>query len=314
MRAGFVREPGRIDWIEAPAPGALGPGEVLIRPIVGGICGSDLPYFTRAEAFDGTPPPPGSPLHEIVGTVEASRDPDLPAGQMVVGWAGNNDALAGLVVTAGSDVVACPGMDPAHAVVAQPLACALAVLERLITPWEGKHVAVLGLGPIGLLFTHLLHQGGAGRVTGVDPVARLDDLRRFGVDEYVPTSAEEWARDLAEERPAVVIEVVGHQFTTLGAAIEGVAPWGEVFYFGVPETDSYEISMAAMLRKHLTLQSGTTALRRQHFLNEALGYLRSYPDLAPALITDRFPVSSAQEAYTHAASQSAGVGKVVVEF
>lgn len=316
MRAGIVVTPGRLEWIEAPTPQAadLTPADVLIRPLIGGICGSDLPYFTRGETFDGTTPPAGSPLHEVVGTIEASRDPELEVGDLVVGWAGNNDALAELVVTAGADVHVFDALDPAHAVLAQPLACAIAVLDRLARPWESEHVAVLGLGPIGLLFTHLFHHGGAAQVTGVDPVARFKDLQPFGVDQYIQSSAEEWARGLGEERPAVVTEVVGHQYTTLGAAIEAVAPWGEVFYFGVPETGAYEISMAAMLRKQLTLQSGTTARNRRRYLGEAIAYLKAYPDLAPALITHEVPFDQAPVAYSLAARQEAGVGKVLLRF
>lgn len=316
MRAGIVAAPSKVEWTEVPTPQAadLASGQVLIRPLIGGICGSDLPYVTRAEAFDGTAPPAGSPLHEIVGMVEASRDPDLTAGDLVVGWAGNNDGLAELVVTAGTDVHTFERIDPAHAVLAQPLACAIAVLDRLITPWESEHVAVLGLGPIGLLFAHLFHHGGAGRVTGVDPVARFEDPQRFGVDQYVQAPAEEWADGIGTDRPALVIEVVGHQYTTLGAAIEAAAPWGEVFYFGVPETGAYEISMAAMLRKQLTLQSGTTARCRRRYLREALDHLRAHPDLAPSLITHEYPLEEMASAYATAATQAAGVGKVLLRF
>jgi L-iditol 2-dehydrogenase len=39
--------PAMLQPVEAPAPAAgdLRPGEVLVAPEHGGICGSDLPYF-----------------------------------------------------------------------------------------------------------------------------------------------------------------------------------------------------------------------------------------------------------------------------
>lgn len=313
MRAGQVLAPGQIEWTDAPAPSDLAPGEVLIRPAIGGICGSDLPYFTRAETFTGEHPGPGSPLHEIVGSVIASKDPTLEVGNTVVGWAGNNDGLAELVRTLGSDVAVTTGQNPAHTVVAQPLAAAFAALERLTTPLEGAHVAVLGLGPIGLLFAHAAAHLGAARVTGVDPVGRIDPVTRFGVDDDIRATAEQWASGLEQsDRPQIVLEVVGHEFSTLGAAIEAAAPWGEIFYFGVPQASPYEISMAAMLRKQLTLQSGTTATDRRRHLTRALEHLQEFPHLAPLLVTHELGADEIQAAYTLAASQAPGVGKVVV--
>lgn len=49
----------------------------------------------------------------------------------------------------------------------------------------GKRVAVIGAGPIGLSFCHVLKQYGAGQVTAVDPVDRGDVAVRYGADEFV---------------------------------------------------------------------------------------------------------------------------------
>ena len=317
MRAALVRGPGRISWVDTVAPSAssLPPNEVIVRPLVGGICGSDLPYFTMAETFDGESPPAGSPLHEIVGVVVASEDPSLRLGAHVVGWAGRNDGLAELVQTPGSDLAEVKDFDLTHAIMAQPLACVLAAMERLAAPCRGLHVAVLGLGPIGLLFAEIASHQGARQVTGVDPLARVEDPAQFGVDTYISDTAEEWAAHVDDgEPPELVIEVVGHQRTTLGAALHAVAPWGTVYYFGVPETRSYPISMAMMLRKQLTLQAGTTARDRRRHLTSALQHLRAKPQLAQRLITDIYPVDEIESAFLHAANPAPGQGKVVLEF
>ena len=64
--------------VPAPTPEDLVDGQVLLRVIVGGICGSDLPYFkgreggrygTRPAGGGPAEPPPGAPLHEVVGEV-----------------------------------------------------------------------------------------------------------------------------------------------------------------------------------------------------------------------------------------------------
>lgn len=316
MRAGQVTAPATLQWVDVPEPSAsdLAPGEVIARVSYGGICGSDLPYFTDATTFTGDAPGPGMPLHEIVATIVATRDDSLTIGDVVVGWAGNNDALAQYVRTPGADLALIGDLDPAEAVVAQPLACVFATLERFPTPWVGKHVAIIGLGPIGLLFAHVLSQGGAGRITGVDPVHRVPEPAAFGVDDAVTDTAENWATGIGDEdQPAVVIEVVGHQPHTLASAVEAVAPRGSVFYFGVPETVTYPLSMVAMLRKHLTLQSGTTEFDRRRHLTRALAYLREHPALAGELITDVFTVADAHRAYALAAAQRPGHAKVVLD-
>ena len=59
----------------------------------------------------------------------------------------------------------------------------------------GLTCAVLGLGPIGLLFCHVLKERGAARVFGVDRVDRSAIAPRFGVDDVV------WGLHPALRRP-----------------------------------------------------------------------------------------------------------------
>ena len=129
---------------------------------------------------------------------------------------------------------------------------------------EGRHVAVIGQGSIGLLFSYAAKASGARHVTGVDPIDR--DARRQGVrcrhrrprhQRPVGESPE------AGQQPDIVIEAVGHQVATLNHAIEAAAFGGTVFYFGVADDDSYPISMRTMLRNNLTLKSGVTLDRRR---------------------------------------------------
>ena len=86
----------------------------------------------------------------------------------------------------------------------------------------------------------------------------------------------------ANDRPDIVIEAVGHQVATLGHAIEAAAFGGTVFYFGVPDDDSYPISMRTMLRNNLTLKSGVT-LDRRRVLCAADEFARKHPELLTAL-------------------------------
>lgn len=311
--------PQRLEPIDVPVPreAALAPGEVLVAVAAGGICGSDLPFFRGGVSPDGGPDArefgtPGFPMHEVAGAVVASRHPDVRVGDDVVGWAPRFDGLAELVVCDGDGLHAHDRrLPPRTAVMLQPLACVLYAMEQ-VRPVSGRTVAVIGQGPIGLLFTHVAKTAGAAHVVGVDRVDRSAAAATFGVDEPVRASSDLWATSLpAGEHPDLVVEAVGHQTATLSHAVHAVAFGGEIFYFGVPDELVYPLPMRLMLRKNLTLRSGVT-LERRRVLAQAEQYLREHPELAECYVSHVFPVDDAQSAYEHAVRPAAGQVKVVV--
>ena len=156
-----------------------------------------------------------------------------------------------------------PALTPAQAVGLQPLACVLYACEQL-PDLAGRHVAIIGQGSIGLLFSYVAKAAGARRVTGVDPVDRAKLAPAFGVDDVGARDQRPLGEPAgAADRADIVIEAVGHQVATLGHAIEAAALGGTVFYFGVADDDAYPISMRTMLRNNLTLKSGVTLDRRR---------------------------------------------------
>ncbi len=75
-------------------------------------------------------------------------------------------------------------------VVAQPLATVLRAMVRT-GPVINQRCAVVGQGPMGLIFTHLLGRMGARQVIGIDRVPwRLDWSKRFGATDVVDSSRE----------------------------------------------------------------------------------------------------------------------------
>jgi threonine dehydrogenase-like Zn-dependent dehydrogenase len=292
----------RVDIPEKTADD-LGDRQVLLRFMAAGVCGSDLPAFrgvrgkisgdTGASAAEMA----GFPIHEVVGEVIASRHRSHGVGDRVVGWASGFDGLMGCVVADGEGLAPYDAaLSPQHAVALQPLACVLYAIEQLKTV-RGSHVAVIGQGSIGLLFSYAAKALGARLVTGIDPVDREAIGKEFGVDEIVRATSDRWVSHLdPRDRPDVVIEAVGHQVATLGHAIDAAAPGGTVFYFGVPDDDSYPISMRAMLRNNLTLKSGVT-LDRRRVLAAANDFVREHPELLPAYVTHTFGVDEVQAAF-----------------
>lgn len=310
--------PGVFEETEAPAPDPadLAPGQALVRVRAGAICGSDLPYASGLicphvdDRADGAAGLPGFPLHEVVGEVLACDDLGLPTGSRVVGWATGFSALADLTVTDCDSLMVVPDdWSDATALTLQPLACVLETV-RSLGPLGRARVAVIGLGPFGLLFAHALRAAGAGHVTGVDRIDRREMMAAFGLDECVHSSADRWARGLGDrERPNVIIEAVGHQTQTLSDALEAVADQGRIFCFGVPDQPVYPLPMETLFRKHASLTGGIVSERRR-CLEAAREYLERHPALHGHLVTHTFAMREAQRAFELAARPAPGRLKV----
>jgi threonine dehydrogenase-like Zn-dependent dehydrogenase len=322
MWAQTLAGPYRFEQVEVPAPdpGRLPRGHVLLATRAGAICGSDLPNFRgglwphpAAEDGWGATRAPGFPMHELVGEVVASEHPEHSPGDLVVGWASMFDGIAELVVTDGNGLARYDtALPPTTAVMLQPLACVLYAVEQL-GDVRGQRVAVIGQGPIGLLFSHVLKARGAARVTGVDPVDRAAVASVFGVDEVVTARAERWAGRLSDaDRPSVVVEAVGHQISTLAPALDAVAFGGQVFYFGVPDDPIYPFDMMTFLRKNLTLRSGV-ALERRRVLADAGAYLAAHPELREGYVTHVHPVADVEAAFGAAVAPRPGQLKIAVD-
>ena len=315
--------PYRLERIEVERPTAddLAPGQVLLRMLAGGICGSDVPRFAgkpwvrRQQSAALFPGLAGYPLHEVVGEVLASRDEGIAVGQRVVGWSPQTNGLAEYAIVNGAGVYAYDGsLSPADAVLLQPLACVVSALRRV--PDAARSYAILGTGAIGVLFGHVLKSRGGADVVGVDPVDRGDVLPGLGFDRFHNMNSANWASlvragDL--DSPDVVIEVVGHQTATLNDATVGVASGGFIFYFGQPDEQIATLDVSNMFYKNITLASGHT-LDKKAALADADRYLLAHPKLASTVITHSFPADQAQEAYLMAASARPDRLKVTITF
>ena len=116
-----------------------------------GIPGDDGPSAAEKDGF---------PIHEIAGEVIASRHPEHRPGDRVVGWASGFDGLMERVISNGDGLAPYdPALTPAQAIGLQPLACVLYACEQL-PDLAGRHVAIIGQGSIGLLFSFVAKAAG----------------------------------------------------------------------------------------------------------------------------------------------------------
>lgn len=306
--------PGTVERFVVPdIEPQLSEGQVLLRFLAGGLCGSDMPRFKGTHgAFQGAGYA-SAPVHEVVGEVIATASPGFALGQRVVGTLGRGAGLAELVVASASMLIPAPeDLSDVDAVTIQSLATVLRAAAKFPAA-QGLRAAVIGAGPIGLAFTHVLKTRGVAHVSVVDPVEHAAIAKAFGADEFYNMSSTAWLQVLLTmPRPQVVVEAVGHQQATLSDAINGVDEHGFVFGFGEPDDADYTLPYEELYLKDVTLASGRTIDLWPELLRAAAQYLaRHRSDFVP-YISHVIPVREAQRAYSVYAEPQVGRVKVVM--
>jgi threonine dehydrogenase-like Zn-dependent dehydrogenase len=193
---------------EAAPP--LQPREIRVRAQISGIShGTELNLYRGTSAFADRafdrdlrafirpdPPRPAYPAtlgYELVGTVEevGADVQELQPGDLVhVGAPHRDEAVLDLDAAAAATYP--PVLLPAGAPLERWLFVSLGAVALVAVHDArlklGDHVAVVGLGAIGLLVVQMARQAGARRISAVDPVeARRKLARELGAHEvYAP--------------------------------------------------------------------------------------------------------------------------------
>jgi len=301
MRAIVFEAPENIRVVDdAPIP-TLEDGEVLVRCTHIGLCGSNRgPYLGEGVWGEGAwPRVIGWTGHENVGVITQSRHPAWPEGTRVLaqvkGYAGFCEFVVSRWLSRLPDAVA----DIGPLVTAQPVATVMAALGRT-RPVLGERCAVIGQGPIGLIFTYLLRQMGAVQVIAIDRVPwRLEWAKRLGATDVVDASQQDTLEAVKTltggELVDFSIEAVGAE-ETLHTAAHLPRHQGRLCIFGVPDyrTQSFPWWDTTNNETEIVLSRGnewrTYAPTAIQLLNETY---RTLQDIA----TPRMPFEKAAEAF-----------------
>ena len=317
MFAGQITGARRLEMIEIPTP-EISNGEILVRLQVGSICGSDLPYFLFDKSHPAltgasAPLPPTLSLHELVGIVTQSRSEQFKEGDRVLGLPTiPHRGLAEYFVSSNDRAVLLPNGDANHLVVSQPLGTVVHAWRKL--PQGLETAVVLGQGPIGQLFTALLHQKGVGRLIAVDLLPeRLELSTKMGATHTVSGNAAEVAAAIETITKGklvdLAVEAIGKE-ETLNLAAKLVRRNGTLLAFGLPHKYNYDFAFHDFFwnEGQLICSLGPTV---DDFRVAVDLISNGVIDVAP-LVTHTFPLSRAQEAFTLFANRSEGVIKVVL--
>jgi len=282
------------------------------------MCGSDIPFFTGSKRYKPYPLAIGAPIHECSGQVVESTSNLFHPGDYVVAIPDGDQGLAEFFVAQAAKAVRLPDNLEARdtCCLIQPLSTIINALDRLGNV-EGKSVAVVGLGSIGLFFCYLLKKRGARQIVGIDPLLhRCQVAERFGATRIFPMRSIEVIHTARQkpsnwEPPDICIEAVGHQMDTLNDCFELVKKYGTVIAFGVPDQPVYAVEFEIFFRKNLDLIAVVTP-KWSDYLAKASDVFVSHREELEALVTHRFSIREAARAFTLYERHEDGILKALI--
>jgi threonine dehydrogenase-like Zn-dependent dehydrogenase len=321
MKALQVVSPRKFEIVEVPKPvlPSKEDGWILVRALWGALCGSDIPFFTGNKRFRTYPMVSGAPIHECVGEVVESSSAQFRPGDRVLALPDGNRGLAEFFVAAVSKSVKLGDAieDPAAACLIQPLSTVINAVDRL-GDIRGKSVAVVGLGPMGLLLGWLASKRGAASVVGIDPNEDRCSLgARLGVGRSICSRSIEvvhLARYFPGEwvPPDICIEAVGHQTETISDCLELVRKYGTVVAFGVPDQPVYAFEYEVFFRKNALLMATVTPDWADYLVRARDLYFKNI-DVLSSLVAPRMPVRDAEKAFRLYERHDEGCLKAVLD-
>ncbi|MDO8614649.1 MAG: alcohol dehydrogenase catalytic domain-containing protein [Dehalococcoidia bacterium] len=334
MQAAFFAGKEKIELRQTGVPDPAA-GEVLVRVRACGICGSDLHFYHGA--FPALPNI--SPGHEIAGEVAAVGEgvAGFAPGQRVVVEpirscrdcaycnAGryhlcSRRVLLGTFAPGGlAEYVSVPAytlyplpddLDFSVGALVEPLAVAVHGLH-LVDLKAGERVLVMGSGTVGVLSALAARALGAGEVLAT---YRHEHQARAALAAGASRALKEGETGgLGKEGIDVVVETVGGTAPTLSQALDIVRPGGRVSLLGL-FTQPAQVNALGLMLKEARVAGGITYCRpgQRSDFEVALSILQADPERARAIITHRFPLEEAAQAFATAADKGSGSLKVQV--
>ena len=304
MKALVLEDIGKLEYKDVPKP-RPGKGQVLVRVMAAGICGSDIP---RAYT-DGAHNMPIIPGHEFAGIVEEVGEdlssaligrrvgvfPLIPCKKCTCcktrkyemcrdyDYLGSrsNGAFAEYVVVPEWNLIGLPDeVSFEAAAMLEPMAVAVHAIRQLDLPLrtlpdQGPRVAVIGLGTIGTLVAAFLYDRGYRDLLVIgNKDFQKKTLKGIGIAEenYCDIRTDDAGRFIMDRTNGAgadaFFECVGSSEAAM-VAIDNAAPSGKVCFVGNPRSDmTFDKKVYWKILRNQLKISGTW---NSSFLGEAEG-------------------------------------------
>jgi 2-desacetyl-2-hydroxyethyl bacteriochlorophyllide A dehydrogenase len=341
-----VLEDGSVALEEHPlAP--LGPGDALVRFVLSGVCGSDV---HAAHGRHPWVPRPYRPGHELVGIVEelgsaagdgagssaggarvrvgdrVAVEPIHACGDCkycrdgrynlcaTMAFFGCTTPLGGMAdrfVLPAKLLIPLPaGLSDEEAALVEPLSTPVHAVNLAGGDLQGRTVAILGAGTIGLLVLAVVKARGAAKVVVTDPLPTKRSLAlELGADEVFDATdpgVVAAVRASLGTSADIVFDCVAVQ-ATMDQAIAMAIKGGTVVVVGVPSRP-VTVPLPEIQDLQIRIQGSATYVRSD--IETAIGMLAAHAVPADRIVTAAYPLSRAGEAFA-AASDGSNV-KVIV--
>ncbi|KAI9749031.1 MAG: Saccharopine dehydrogenase [Chaenotheca gracillima] len=306
-------------------------GEVLVKVIASGVCGSDA--HVQAGAFGNAFPI--TPGHEIVGQVAAvgPGEKQWKVGERVGGpWHGGHDGtckqcrrgqyqmcsnasingvtrdggFAEYVILSTEAVVSVPeDIDPAQAA---PLLCAGVTVFNAIRKMDILHggiVAVQGLGGLGHLAIQYANKMGYRVVAISSSAAKEDFAKKLGAHDYINTAKEDAAEKLQALGGAALVVCTASNPDAMGGFLGGLEAGGKLLILA-PAGET-KVNTIAMITKGLSVHGWPSG----HSLDceEAIEFAQVHD---VNCMIEKFPLKDAQKAFERMTSGNVRFRSVLV--
>jgi L-iditol 2-dehydrogenase len=330
----------RLVKVEKPVPR---PHEALVRVESVGVCGSDMHYFEEGRIGSNAITTPLILGHEYAGIVEAvgaeadpalvgrrvAVEPSIPCGKCEFCRSGHYNVCQHLFFPGGPpyDGVLCEyvavhaeycfpvpeSMSAAVAAMIEPVAVAVHTVE-LAQLKPGETVAILGLGPIGLLTAQVAKFSGAGYLYGTDLLDyRVAAGKANGVDCAIDASRQDTVKTILEATGGRGVDVAfdtARSSDTPALACEVARPAGRCVFTGISGADYDPLPVGVARRKELNIQ---WCRRFRHDFPRAIALVAGGRIDVPSIMTHSFPLEQTQEAFALVSESRDNVLKVSID-
>jgi D-arabinitol dehydrogenase (NADP+) len=338
VKAVVYDRPRNFTVTDIPTPEPQ-PGEVLVRVLQTGVCGTDL-HLHDGQFLAAFPLVPG---HEVVGTVarlgdgvesvqvgeQVTVNPNSSCGRCefcragrpilcpeLTGMGSNRPgAFAEYVVAPARQVFSVEGMAPDTAVFVEPASCVMHGVDT-IAPRPGSTALVLGAGPTGLLLAQLIRSSGAVHVTVAAPTAfKLERASALGIDATMQMDRADLAGDVEKLRALsggagydLVVDATGDA-KVCAVCLPLTRNGGTAVFYGVTdEDDLVPVSPYDIFRRELTVKGSFAEIDS---FPAAIAALRTGRARTDGIITHRFALDDYGKALD-ALRDDASAHKIVI--
>ncbi|WP_067929566.1 NAD(P)-dependent alcohol dehydrogenase [Alicyclobacillus shizuokensis] len=341
MCAAVLERPFQVSIKELPVP-ELGSHEVLVKVMAVGVCGSDVHYYEHGRIGDFVVKKPIILGHECAGIVvdvgrQVSRvkvgdrvaiEPGVTCGRCDACKSGRYNLCPEV------QFLATPPYDGAfveylkhredfvfpipdslsfeEAALVEPLSVGIHACKRAgVQP--GSRVAVMGMGPVGLLTVVAAKAFGASEVyvTDLQPI-RLEAAKHLGASVAVNVQERDPVEVIREMTDGagvdVAVETAGNP-RALQSALMSLKRGGRLGIVGLPAQDEIGMNVPFISSFEVDIFG---VFRYANTYSQGIKFLASGNYDVRSLITDQYPLEKAKDALERARTNKSGSLKVMV--